>query len=288
MKNFRLLTLFLFVKFSSFSQLKGKIVDEKNQPVPFVNIAVENENIGTTSEENGEFTIHESDKNKNLIFSALGYYKKIIRATDNLQVELKPSEFQLDEVVVIKKLATKEIEIGKVSDKVLQAFDNGPRIDIKYFPYLPKYKKTKFINRISVFTDSKIENATIKIHFYKLNNNGFPDEELLKKNYIVTVKKGTIKNTFSLENFNLVMPKDGIFVGFEKLLIEKNKIEKTILNPTTNTSKTQTSYAPLLMIYRLEKPYTFVFSGGKWNKEIGEVGQKLMISEPAINLILSN
>ncbi len=273
---------------SLFSQIKGKVVDEKNQAIPFVNIAIENENIGTTSEENGEFIINESDKNKNLIFSALGYDKKIIKASENLQVVLKTSEIQLDEVVIIKKFKTKEIEIGKISDKVLQAFDNGPKIDIKFFPYLAKYKKTKFINKISVFTDSKIENASIKLHFYKIEKNGFPGEELLKKDLIVTVKKGTVKNTFNLEKLNLVMPKEGFFVGFEKLIIEKNKIEKTVINPVTKISKIQISYAPLLMVYRVEKPFTFMFSGGKWNKETQEFAEILMISEPAINLILSN
>ncbi len=284
----RLLTLLLLASFSSFSQIKGKIIDEYNQPIPFVNIWIENENIGTTSEENGEFTINETDKNKNLIFSALGYDKKIIKATEKLQVVLKTSEIQLDEVVVIKKFLSKEIEIGKVKDKVLQAFDNGPKIDIKFFPYLEKYKKTKFINKISVFTDSKIENATIKLHFYKIDKNGFPASELLQKDLIVTVKKGTIKNTFNLEKLNLIMPKDGVFVGFEKLLIDRNKIEKTVVNPMTKISKIQTSFAPILMIYRIEKPFTFVFYGGKWNKETSEFGEKLMISEPAINLILSN
>jgi hypothetical protein len=288
MINFRILMFFLFANFSLFSQIKGKVVDDKNQPIPFVNIWVENENIGTTSEENGEFSIQLSDKNKNLIFSALGFEKQIVKVADNLQVVLKSSEIQLDEVVVIKKFATKEIEIGKVKDKVLQAFDNGPKIYIKYFPYLPKYNKTKFINRVSVYTDSKIEDASIKIHFYKMDNNGFPGEELLKKDFIVSVKKGTIKNTFSLENFNLIMPKEGVFVGFEKLLIQKNKIEKTVVNPVTNISKAQISYAPLLMIYRIEKSFTFNFSAGKWNKEPNEFGEKLMISEPAINLILGN
>ncbi|WP_310560093.1 carboxypeptidase-like regulatory domain-containing protein, partial [Flavobacterium sp.] len=90
--------IFLFMNCSLFSQIKGKVVDEKNQAIPFVNIAIENENIGTTSEENGEFIINESDKNKNLIFSALGYDKKIIKASENLQVVLKTSEIQLDEV----------------------------------------------------------------------------------------------------------------------------------------------------------------------------------------------
>ena len=284
--NFQIILLLL--SFSLFSQIKGKVVDTNNRAIPFANIWVENVNIGTTAEENGEFSLPLFDKNKNLIVSALGFEQQTIKAADNLTIILKPSEIQLDEIVLIKKYASKEIEIGKVQDKVLTASDNGPRIDIKFFPYLPKYKKTKFINRISVYTDSKIENATVKLHFYKWNENGFPGDELLKKDFIATLKKGTIKNTFSLENLNLVMPKNGVFVGFEKLLIQKNKVEKTVVNPMTQETKTTTNYEPILMVYNVEKPFSFHFSGGKWNKETSEIGDKLIIREPAIHLILSN
>ena len=280
--------IFLISSFSLFSQLKGKVVDVDNRPIPFVNIWVENENIGITTEENGEFILSENNNNKNLIFSALGYEKQTIKASSNIQVVLKSSEIKLDEVVVIKKLASKEIEIGTIKDKVLQAFDNGPKIDLKYFPYLPKYRKTKFISRIALYTDSKIDNATVKIHFYKLDSNGFPGQELLKKDWIVTLKKGTIKNIFSLENLNLVIPKDGVYVGIEKLLIQKNKFEKTVTNPVSLVQTIKTSFEPLLMIYRIQKPFWFNFSGGKWNKETNNSDNTVFANEPAIHLILSN
>ncbi|WP_052201452.1 carboxypeptidase-like regulatory domain-containing protein [Flavobacterium psychrophilum] len=71
-------TLLLFlVSFSITAQIKGVVKDSiSGKPIPYVNIWVQNENIGTTSEENGEFTISSTDKNKNLIFSALGFEKK--------------------------------------------------------------------------------------------------------------------------------------------------------------------------------------------------------------------
>ena len=69
MTNRKLSILLILLTVNSlFSQIKGKVVDEKNQPSPFVNIAIENENSGTTSEENGAFRIREIDRNKNLIF----------------------------------------------------------------------------------------------------------------------------------------------------------------------------------------------------------------------------
>jgi hypothetical protein len=58
-----------------YSQIKGIVLDESINPFLML-IWVENENIGTTSEENGSFSIHVEDQNKVLIFSALGFEKK--------------------------------------------------------------------------------------------------------------------------------------------------------------------------------------------------------------------
>jgi hypothetical protein len=73
MKKFVL--LLLFVSSCMYSQIKGLFL-MSNKPIPYVNIWVENENIGTTSEENGSFSIHVEDQNKVLIFSALGFETK--------------------------------------------------------------------------------------------------------------------------------------------------------------------------------------------------------------------
>lgn len=271
-----------------FSQIKGKIVDENNKPISYVNISVENENIGTTSEENGEFVIRISDLNKNIIFSSIGFERKIVKASEVSIVVLKPSETELKEVVIVKKMGTKLREIGKTESGIYQSFDNGPRIDTKFFPFLSKYKGTKFIKQISIQTDSKIENATFKIHLYAANEKGFPEEELLHKDFIVSVNKGIKKTFFNIYDLNLVMPKNGIFVGFEKLLIEKNKTEKTTIDLNSGDLKTTIIYDPFVLYNYVERDFLFVLSGGKWiNKNEGK-STKINIYEPAINLILTN
>ena len=70
--------LFLLFSVSLSAQIKGSVVDENNKPIPYVNIWVENENTGATTEENGEFSIN-CLPNKNLIFSAMGYEKKWLK-----------------------------------------------------------------------------------------------------------------------------------------------------------------------------------------------------------------
>lgn len=288
----RITILFFIISYSISAQIKGVVKDSvTGKPISYTNIWVENENIGVNYEENGAFSIN-AVRTKNLVFSALGYQKKVVKASEAGIVNLSPKAFQLDEVVVSKKLETKVIEIGKSKTPIYQAFDNGPRIDVKYFPYYPKYKKTRNIRQVTVETDSKIDDATIKIHFYSVDANGFPGEELLAKDFVTTVKKGVNKNIFNITNFNLRMPKKGLFVGFEKLIIEKNKVETTVTDYNSNTTSVKKSYFPLVLYNFEERDFMFSFSGGKWNKDMkydnNGLPTKMMVYEPAINLILTN
>lgn len=285
------ITLLLLFAFSLSAQVKGIVVDEYNKPISYVNIWVENENNSTTSEENGEFSIN-CLSNKNLIFSAMGYEKKTVKAADADKVILKINAFQLLEVVIAKRFETREIEIGKVKNETYQAFDNGPRIDAKFFPYLPKYKRTRYIKQVNFFTDNQLESASFKVHFFKVNTDGSPGDELLNKDFLVSVKKGVKKTYFDVTDFGLKMPKTGIFVGFEKLIIEKNKLEKEVSDSNTNKTIIQKTYFPFVLYNFVEREFIYIFSGGKWNKQtkadIANPSKKMSVYEPAINLILTN
>lgn len=267
----RLFLALILVGFSLSAQIKGVIKDSlTGKPIPFVNIWVENENIGSTSEENGTFFINTTEKEKRLIFSTLGYEKKIIKASKSLVVNLKPTTYSLDEVVISKSIGTKTVEIGKSKTEIYQAFDNGPKIDTKFFPYLASYKKTKYLKQVSIYTDSRIEDAIIKIHFYNVDANGYPAEELMDKDFVVTVKKGTRTNWFDLTKFNLIFPKNGLFVGFEKLLIEKNKTEKSITDLNTNITQIQKTYFPFVLYNYVEREFLYTLSGGKWHRQANQ------------------
>jgi hypothetical protein len=285
--------LFLLFSISLSAQIKGVVKDSlTGNPIPYVNIWVENENIGASSEENGTFEIYTTEKSKNLIFTAIGFEKKMVKISESKEVKLKSVEYLLDEIVLSNSKETKQIEIGKTKNSISQAFDNGPKIVAKFFPYKSSYKPTKYIKKVTVLTDSKIENATIKLHFYAVDSLGFPSKELLKKDLILSVKKGVNNHAFDISDLNLTMPKSGLFVGFEKLHIDKNKLETIITDFNSNTTKTQKKYYPFLLYNFVEKDFQFEYSGGKWSKQQkfnldGSVS-KMMINEPAINLILTN
>jgi len=279
---------FILFSMSASAQVKGVVKDSlTGQPIAYANIWVENENVATTSEEDGTFSIAVT-KDKNLIFSALGYEKKTLKAAQVGQVLLFSKAFALDEVVISNSIGTKQNVIGLTENTVAQAFDNGPRIDVKFFPYQAEYKKTPYLKRVTVYTDSRIEDATVKLHFYKVDANGYPGDELLQKELIVKVKNGTKINKIDMSDFGLVIPKNGLFVGFEKLMIEKNKKEKIVINPVTKDTQIQRTYYPLMLYNYVERNFLFTFSGGKWSKQTDDASGKIKVYEPAIHLTLTN
>lgn len=294
--NFKSMKASLFSLFCSLSlaaQTKGVVTDYvSGEPIAFASIWSENQNIGTTSEENGHFTIHTDQNSKRLIFSAIGFEKKIVDISQAKDVRLQPVDYQLDEVVISKSKGTRQIEIGKTANTICQAFDNGPRIDVKYFPYQAAYRKTRYLKKVSLYTDSRIENATVRLHFYSVDANGFPGAELLNRDLIVTVRKGTATNVYDLSDYHLKMPETGLFVGFEKLIVEKNKLEKTTTDPLTQKTSIRATYYPFVLYNRVERPFLYTNSGGKWTRKTGEQAggttDNLRIYEPAINLVLSN
>ena len=286
MKEIRFLCLFLWFIIPASAQFKGIVVDENDNPIPYVNIWIEGSTIGTSSEENGTFIIHANNENSNLIFNYLGYEKKIILAKDCQKVVLKELAIELNEVFITKRLETKRKEIGTNKNSIFEAFTNAPKVDCKFFPYLPEYKKTPYIKYVSLFTDSKIEDASIKIYFYTVGKDGLPGENLLEKEKIVYLKKGIFNKKFDVSEYHLVFPKTGIFVVIEKLMIEKNRLEKTTIDKNSNLPKTERLYFPFLLYNNVDRKDKFTFFGGKWIKE--ESQEKISLYEPAINIVLTN
>lgn len=274
MKENRVIWFFLIVTQFAFSQIRGVVKDSiSGEPIPFVNIWVENETVGTTSEADGTFFL-EASKQKNIVFSVLGYEKKTIKGSEISLVNLKPTTYELNEIVVLNKKQSKKIEIGNIKDAIFQSFDNGPKVEAKFFPYQSSYSKTKFIKEVTIFTDSRIDSATIKIHFYSVDENGAPGKELLNKDFVVTLNKGVLRHKFDVSHFDMVFPEKGMFVAYEKLLIESNK--------------TGTKYQPYVLYNYVERDFFYTYAYGKWSKQSGENSEKISVNEPSINLILSN
>lgn len=292
MKENRVIWIFLIVTQFAFSQIRGVVKDSiSGEPIPYVNIWVESETIGTTSETNGSFSLDIKEE-KLLVFSALGYeIKKASSKTD--LILLKPKVFELNEVVVTFPKKTKELEIGEAHKvHISQLSGNKPWIYAKLFNYDEKYMETPFIKKIVFYSNSDIKGAKIKLRIFGINDS-IPSEDLINKDIIVTVKEGMKKNTIDVSSYNIEFPKKGIVIGLEWLIIEENKYFFTYKDPKTKQKVSLENYAPSLVINHSPDEISFTYSKGRWYKHKRHSSNykkewNNKVDTPAINLILTN
>jgi hypothetical protein len=288
--------LFFFITISLSAQINGVVKDSiSGQPIPYVNIWVENETIGTTSETNGNFSLDIKEE-KVLVFSALGYETKKSSSKTDL-ILLKPKVFQLKEVVIEQPKFKKEIEIGNFSKP--EGYHISGNLDwsnAKYFKYETRFEETKFVKKIKIKTRSKVNNAKFKIRIFSVNKEGYPENDILSEDIIVTVKKGKRNNVIDVSNFKIDFPKEGLFIVYEVLKIETNKYIFQYTNEGSKKKYKEIYYAPDFESNIVDEENTYHFRNGKWiklqrwqNNETGDLKKfNNKVLEPAINLILTN
>ena len=106
MKPFLLIAVFFFTLIS-FSQttISGKIVDEKNNPIPNANIYIDGTYDGATSSNTGEFSFATTvEGNQTLVISALSFEQQqlaiVMNTYQKQTVILKPNTTELNEVLI--------------------------------------------------------------------------------------------------------------------------------------------------------------------------------------------
>ncbi len=285
---------FILISFSLSAQIKGVVVDENNKPIPYVNIWIENENIGTTSEEDGSFKIDLNEGNKNLIFSAIGYKKEISKFKE--KIVLEKHIYKLEDVVIQTSKHTKEIEIGKY-DKSKINFYYGcwdkPWIIAKYISYNDTIEQVPFLKDLTIMTNSFKKNASINLRILEVNLDGSPGNEITNENILVKVKKGKENTTIELSKYKLKVPQNGIFISIEFLIIEENKYECEVNLKDKNEKKIMISYQPTIGTVPSEVSTTWKYIG-KWtkienkNSNISAERYTNKFSEIAMKLTLTN
>src|SRR5579862_3266669 len=109
-KKYLLLCAFLMMSVMAFAQkgsIKGKVLDETNQPLPGTSITIDGTTIGATTDANGDYTISGVNPgNYTLTAKFIGYAasKQTITVGSSVitvNFSLKPDSKNLNEVVVI-------------------------------------------------------------------------------------------------------------------------------------------------------------------------------------------
>ncbi len=83
--------------------VRGKVSDEKGEPLPGVNILVKGTMHGTISGSDGTYSVAVPDENAELIFSFVGYLSQEVRVGNrtSIEISLKVDQKSLEEVVVV-------------------------------------------------------------------------------------------------------------------------------------------------------------------------------------------
>ncbi|WP_294822427.1 DUF5686 and carboxypeptidase regulatory-like domain-containing protein [uncultured Flavobacterium sp.] len=101
--------LFLLFTVPFFAQVKGRIVSPSGKPVPFASILQSGTYNGTSSNEEGYYTLPLSSKGKyTLVFRSMGFATKEVTADigkfpHTLNVTLQEESYQLEEIVITNK-----------------------------------------------------------------------------------------------------------------------------------------------------------------------------------------
>lgn len=274
MEEKRFWIVFLLMGFLGFSQTKGVVVDENNKPIAYVNIWIENGNVVSTTEEDGHFSL-EINQEKNLIFSALGFETKTVKATETERVVLKSVTIHLDEVVIMKNPVKQKKEFGYYESGGFR-YHMSHFVDGIYFNFSDEEKeKYPFIKEVKFKTLSRKKNAVIRIYFVESNEDGSPSERILSEEIILEVKKGNIKNVIDLSDRKTAIPKNGFFIVFEKLKVEQNKHYEEYTFKDNKGNKTTSKG----MRYEPEIPLVPIDKAVGWHKQIDNKWQKTAMTK---------
>lgn len=273
MKNILLSLIICLIGTATKAQITATVKDPTDQkPIPYVNIWVENENIGVTADENGKFTIS-APVNSKLVFNALGYeIKSIISSTINDVVYLSPKIFELNEIKVYPK-NIEELKFGTFpSDSINSSISMGealiPLMIARYFKYDTTINKTPYLKSLKILTKSRINNSLFKIRLYNSSENGVPDKEILNENIFANAIKGKSNTIIDLTNYNITFPEQGIFIVLESLIIKENKYEYDFYPDIKNRKikERRISYEPSFCARFTSKDLgdTWTYRKGNW------------------------
>jgi hypothetical protein len=299
MKKILLLLLWSPSLFGQKITFKGKLLDkETKEPVVYANISFIDIKKGTSSIEDGSFSleIRKKEINKKVHISCLNYKDTIVLVKDLMgkTLYLRPDQYALDEVVIARKV-DKEIEVDKYRRKDIKssfgASKGNPWIVTKFFKYKESYEETPYIKNVTVYLGALLmrKKGKFRLRFFSVDPvTKKPKEDLIRESIIVEVKKMNGKIKVDVSKHNLEITSEGLYIGVERLEIPSNFHEYTYTVEGRKKKYKGISVAPSIgAVYTKDSIYTF--SRGKWRQlYVPKLFHKGYNIQPAISVTLSN
>lgn len=193
----KLLLLFFLLSFTikttAQKEIKGIVSDgEVQSPLSYVNIGIKNKNIGTSSAQDGTFTLiipsqHISDT---LTFSIVGYteYSIPIKSINQSSFYLSPKRTELSTVTVRAK-ALVEKKFGIKNEKALIHFTDGSTNQNDIFEITQLIRLDTTFSKVTsvnlLINQARKDSATFRINFYRSDSES-PGERIIEKSIVQT------------------------------------------------------------------------------------------------------
>ena len=234
-----LLPFFLFISASALGQAiraVGQVVDaETLEPLPYVNIILEEEKRGTSTDKEGRysFVVKDIAEDTDVKFSYVGYESKHapLKELKGKVIRLKPSVDHLAEVrlYTIKEKKRRRINDFRRKEIIgLGNFSGGqyPSIVARHYDKPEKFDEGCFIKDIEVryFSVEKTlyGSAKFRLRIMAVDKKGKPSYDLLSDGLIIQKEASQFKSKIDMLPYKIAVPKDGFFVAVEHLFIEEN------------------------------------------------------------------
>jgi len=228
MSKYVLFLLVLILNYvSGFGQteLIGQVIDAlTEEPIPYVNIGLVDENIGTVSDEQWYFQLEIDPlqySQSNLRFSMIGFESKTYVLQEYLQKELliiplTEESTELEEVVVSTKRTQFETKIlgNKTTTKFIYAAFTTNKLGNEMGFVVRQRKRPMILKKFNI---SLVENdyglIRFRLNFYSVEN-GLPTSTLLKENIIIETDATSGIVSKDLAPYEIVIDED-FFVSIE-------------------------------------------------------------------------
>ncbi|MEL6536524.1 MAG: carboxypeptidase-like regulatory domain-containing protein [Bacteroidota bacterium] len=208
---------------------------ETGKPVPYVNIGVLNQNIGTVSGPDGSFTlvVHNENLQDTLKLSSVGYTPLLLvvdaaaqKLTTGTYLPLQPHVMELSEVVVEGNRPNAVLLGNKNRTELLQVGFReatlGHEVGIRY---KVKHPDTFLKTFRGYILNNNSETMRFRLNFYTVKK-GWPGEKLVQQNILFTLDQEEGVFEVDLTPYSIFMDED-FFCTIE--LIENQNQDEVIM-----------------------------------------------------------
>jgi hypothetical protein len=217
----RQLLLFLFFQFVVMityaqSTINGRVLQNSQAIISYVNIGIKGKNIGTVSNEKGDFSLSIKNENRQdtLVFSCIGFeelslpIQKIIQ--ENISdFYLKEKVLEINEVVISSQKSKLKVIGTKSTNPLLwgSASSKDGKDIVEMGKIIELNKKTELQKMHIYLKGINTDSAMFRINFYAIKDE-MPAERLNKKNILYKKKLSNGWLEIDLTEYNLVFEND--------------------------------------------------------------------------------